>query len=60
VVSGEARTESRGAHSRNDFPTRDDANWMKHTLAYRGADGTVTLDYKPVIGGAYLPMERKY
>jgi succinate dehydrogenase / fumarate reductase flavoprotein subunit len=60
VVSGEARTESRGAHSRNDFPTRDDANWMKHTLAYRGPDGTVTLDYKPVIGGAYLPMERKY
>jgi len=60
VVSGEARTESRGAHSRDDFPTRDDANWMKHTLAFRGADGTVTLDYKPVIGGAYLPMERKY
>jgi len=60
VVSGEARTESRGAHSRDDFPTRDDANWMKHTLAFRGPDGTVTLDYKPVIGGAYLPMERKY
>jgi succinate dehydrogenase / fumarate reductase flavoprotein subunit len=60
VVSGEARTESRGAHSRDDFPNRDDANWMKHTLAFRGADGTVTLDYKPVIGGAYLPMERKY
>jgi len=60
VVSGEARTESRGAHSRDDFPERDDANWMKHTLAYRGPDGEVTLSYKPVIGGAYQPMERKY
>jgi len=60
VVSGEARTESRGAHSRDDFPERDDANWMKHTLAHRGPDGEVTLSYKPVIGGAYQPMERKY
>ncbi|MFI5040560.1 MAG: succinate dehydrogenase flavoprotein subunit [Acidimicrobiales bacterium] len=60
VVSAEARTESRGAHSRDDFPTRDDANWMKHTLAFRAEDGTVSLAYKPVIGGAYEPMERKY
>ena len=55
-----ADRELRGAHSRDDFPTCDDANWMKHTLASRAEDGTVTLDYKPVIGGAYLPMERKY
>ncbi len=60
VVSGEARTESRGAHSRDDFPARDDVNWMKHTLAHRGEDGSVTLSYKPVIGGDYQPMERKY
>jgi len=60
VISGEARTESRGAHSRDDFPTRDDANWMKHTLAHRAEDGTVSLSYKPVTGGAYQPMERKY
>jgi succinate dehydrogenase / fumarate reductase flavoprotein subunit len=60
VVSGEARTESRGAHSRDDFPTRDDVNWMKHTLAHRAEDGTITLSYKPVVGGDYLPMERKY
>jgi len=60
VVSAEARTESRGAHSRDDFPNRDDIGWMKHTLASRSEDGTVTLDYKPVVGGAYEPMERKY
>src|ERR1700730_625519 len=35
VISGDARTESRGAHSRDDYPNRDDANWMKHTLAHR-------------------------
>jgi len=60
VVSGQARTESRGAHSRDDHPQRDDANWMKHTLARRNEDGSITLDYKPVVGGAYQPMERKY
>ena len=60
VASGEARTESRGAHSRDDFPQRDDANWMKHTLTHRGDDGSISLTYKPVIGGAYEPMERKY
>jgi succinate dehydrogenase / fumarate reductase flavoprotein subunit len=45
VVSAEARTESRGAHWRDDFPQRDDAAWMRHTLWYR--DGN-RLDYKPV------------
>jgi succinate dehydrogenase / fumarate reductase flavoprotein subunit len=60
VVSGDARKESRGAHSRDDYPDRDDANWMKHTLAHRAENGTITLSYKPVVGGAYQPMERKY
>jgi succinate dehydrogenase / fumarate reductase flavoprotein subunit len=60
VVSAEARTESRGAHYREDHPLRDDANWMRHTLAYRQDDGSIRLDYKPVEGTKYLPMERKY
>ncbi len=60
VVSARARTESRGAHWRDDHPIRDDANWMKHTMVTRQQDGTVTLDYKPVDGDLYVPMERKY
>ncbi len=43
------RTESRGAHAREDFPNRDDANWMKHTLAWLDmATGKVSIDYRPV------------
>ncbi|MGI9023856.1 MAG: succinate dehydrogenase/fumarate reductase flavoprotein subunit, partial [Acidimicrobiales bacterium] len=60
AASALARTESRGAHSRDDHPLRDDANWMRHSLATRAADGSVRLDYKPVEAGPYVPMERKY
>jgi succinate dehydrogenase / fumarate reductase flavoprotein subunit len=42
------RQESRGAHAREDFPKRDDASWMKHTLVWVGDGGTVTIDYRPV------------
>jgi succinate dehydrogenase / fumarate reductase flavoprotein subunit len=47
--SARNRTESRGAHAREDFPDRDDKNWMKHTLAwFDAATGKVTIDYRPV------------
>lgn len=60
VVSAEARTESRGAHSREDFPARDDANWLKHTFSYRTDSGDIRLAYKPVVITKFEPKERKY
>ena len=60
VAAAQARDESRGAHYREDHPLRDDANWLKHSLAYRQEDGSIRLDTKPVKMGPYIPMERKY
>ena len=64
VVGALARKESRGGHAREDYQTRDDASFMKHTMAYRevGPDGSesIRLDYKPVTVTRYQPMERKY
>ena len=60
AVSALARHESRGAHSRRDFPKRDDVQWLQHTLAFREADGSIRLDYKPVVITRFQPEERKY
>lgn len=53
------RTESRGAHAREDYPARDDENWLKHTLAWL-RDDTVSIDYSPVDVSVWEPKPRKY
>jgi succinate dehydrogenase / fumarate reductase flavoprotein subunit len=59
VIGALSRRESRGAHARRDFSTRDDDNWLKHTLAWH-TDGEPRLDYKPVTINTWKPVERKY
>lgn len=59
VVSARNRKESRGGHMRDDFPTRDDKKYMKHTMAYKKGQ-KITIDWKPVVITNYPPMERKY
>ena len=67
VFSARNRKESRGGHMRDDYPDRDDATYMKHTMAYLTGDPLsadaadhISLDWKPVTITRYQPMERKY
>jgi succinate dehydrogenase / fumarate reductase flavoprotein subunit len=67
VVTARNRKESRGGHMRDDFPNRDDENYMQHTMAYLSGDAGssksddhIRLDWKPVVITRYQPMERKY
>ena len=60
VHSATHREESRGAHQRTDFPARDDRRYLAHSLIYRGADGTPTVEYPPVTITRWPPGERVY
>ncbi len=57
--SARNRRESRGAHSRSDYPQRDDANYLKHSLAFH-TDGAPRIDYTPITITKWQPVERKY
>jgi succinate dehydrogenase / fumarate reductase flavoprotein subunit len=59
VLGALERKECRGAHWRTDYPQRDDANWLKHTLAWKTPEG-VKFDYRPVVITRFQPKERKY
>ena len=60
LESARARTESRGAHQRTDYPERDDDEFLAHSVAYRSEDGTPRIEYKPVTVTKWPPGERVY
>jgi succinate dehydrogenase / fumarate reductase flavoprotein subunit len=60
LVGALNRRESRGAHSRTDYPVRDDVNFLNHTLAYFAGDSGPRMAWHPVTFTRYAPVERKY
>ena len=60
TASARNRTESRGAHLREDYSNRNDGDWLKHTLMWSDQKGGVELGYKDVVITQFQPKERKY
>ena len=60
AFSAANRTESRGGHARDDFPERDDDNWLKHTFCTLQDDGSIEVTYQDVVLGRYEPKARVY
>jgi len=60
VYGAYERTEIRGAHTRGDFPLRDDEEWMKHIFVFKKENDASDVKFKPVTVTKFQPMERKY